>query len=640
MRYTTQIVRDLFAQKGAELISDYIDMKTPLEFVCSNQGCNNIYKITLSNYLYNRRNQNLLCPKCNPRAHEVSAKREIYSTEKVKKIFSEKGAILISEYKSFHQQLEVRCSNPECQNLFKISLAKWKAGQNKNLLCPKCNPNKVDGESRLSILREEFSSKGAELLNTTYSENLEFICSNPDCSNVHHISYYDYKDGINPYLYCPKCNPKFVNEDKRMTFLMEYFAAKGAKLLNTSYSEKLDFLCSNTGCGRKYHILYSNLIKGSNPNLLCEKCLRGNTLSSTATMGERRNYIDSFWLKYILEFWNVEGDYASHHIKPWGAYPELRTSLTNGFPLLRKYHSKAYVDINGVKNPFHMLQQYLNLSNYPDYVRLFYHTYSNFRFLNLDSVATELIVETTFQSYLLDKKKSFSQEGVLYIPIYFEEMLTKQDRQKVYSLVKARISRTIPEVYQFTGDTRKTYYARNLVVKEVSFKDVEDFFNNTHMQGAIGGKLYIGLYSGDNLIMGMILGKARYGKYEWEILRMSCLLNTTVVGGASKLFKYFLRKYKPASVVTYCDLRFSELDPDQTVYPKLGFKFSHVSSPNYRYYKSDDFRSFNRQMFQKFKLRSLLDIYDENLSEAQNMENNGYSKLYDCGNLVFEYISR
>lgn len=33
----------------------------------------------------------------------------------------------------------------------------------------------------------------------------------------------------------------------------------------------------------------------------------------------------------------------------------------------------------------------------------------------------------------------------------------------------------------------------------------------------------------------------------------------------------------------------------------------------------------------------MLENYNENLSEYQNMINNRYVKLFDCDNLVFEY---
>ena len=33
----------------------------------------------------------------------------------------------------------------------------------------------------------------------------------------------------------------------------------------------------------------------------------------------------------------------------------------------------------------------------------------------------------------------------------------------------------------------------------------------------------------------------------------------------------------------------------------------------------------------------MLENYDPNLTEYENMLNNGYDKIYDCGNLIYLY---
>ena len=40
----------------------------------------------------------------------------------------------------------------------------------------------------------------------------------------------------------------------------------------------------------------------------------------------------------------------------------------------------------------------------------------------------------------------------------------------------------------------------------------------------------------------------------------------------------------------------------------------------------------------KSELSKLLSDYDDNLSEEENMANNGYYQIYDCGNYLFEKI--
>ena len=47
-------------------------------------------------------------------------------------------------------------------------------------------------------------------------------------------------------------------------------------------------------------------------------------------------------------------------------------------------------------------------------------------------------------------------------------------------------------------------------------------------------------------------------------------------------------------------------------------------------------KRYSRYQCQKHKLPALLgDLYNENLSEAENMQLNGYYRIYDCGNIVY-----
>ena len=134
----------------------------------------------------------------------------------------------------------------------------------------------------------------------------------------------------------------------------------------------------------------------------------------------------------------------------------------------------------------------------------------------------------------------------------------------------------------------------------------------------------------------MSFGKSRFNKnYEYELLRFSNKLNSFVAGGAQKLFKHSLEIIKPNSLISYCDVRFSSINPEETVYPKLGFEYISYSKPSYKYIDPETNRLYSRMQFQKHKLETKLKDFDASLSETENMFNNGYIKQYDCGNFVF-----
>jgi hypothetical protein len=110
-------------------------------------------------------------------------------------------------------------------------------------------------------------------------------------------------------------------------------------------------------------------------------------------------------------------------------------------------------------------------------------------------------------------------------------------------------------------------------------------------------------------------------------------LQNELSGGAGKLLKYFEQNYKPKSIITYADRAYSQ----GNMYFKLEFKFIKNNVPSYNWIKDNIILS--RFQCQKSKLKEMFkDRYNEYLSENENMLFNGFSKLYDCGNIVFEKI--
>jgi hypothetical protein len=169
-------------------------------------------------------------------------------------------------------------------------------------------------------------------------------------------------------------------------------------------------------------------------------------------------------------------------------------------------------------------------------------------------------------------------------------------------------------------------FARQCQVRAISGTEYKIFCENNHISGHVGATVKLGLVYKNNLVQVMGFSKARFNKkYQWEIIRLCSSLNTTVVGGASKLFKYFCRTYNPESVISYSDRQYGEGD----VYKHLGFIFSNKSEPGYMY--SDGDKLYNRMNFQKHKLSKILKSFDPNKTEQQNMFDNGYKLYFDCG---------
>lgn len=179
----------------------------------------------------------------------------------------------------------------------------------------------------------------------------------------------------------------------------------------------------------------------------------------------------------------------------------------------------------------------------------------------------------------------------------------------------------------------KKIYARKCIIKELNYNEISDFLNENHLQKSTVSKINLGLFYNDKLVQVMTFGKPRFNKnYEYELIRLCTLKYCSVIGGASKLFKYFLDNYKPKSIISYANRRFSK----GSIYKTLGFEFIENTEPNYFYFKY--LKLLARHQFQKHKLKEKLEIFDPSLSESANMMLNGYRIIYDCGNMKFQWI--
>ena len=172
------------------------------------------------------------------------------------------------------------------------------------------------------------------------------------------------------------------------------------------------------------------------------------------------------------------------------------------------------------------------------------------------------------------------------------------------------------------------------------FKDVTDnklvrsFLDENHIQGFVGSKIKIGLFYENELVSLMTFGDRRVamGKKstnigEFELLRFCNKLNTNVVGGASKLFKYFIKTYNPVEITTYADRSFSQ----GKLYETLGFKLLGKTEPNY-YYVVDGIRK-HRFNYRKDKL--IKEGFDPDKTEHQIMLERKIYRIYNSGNLKF-----
>jgi len=228
-------------------------------------------------------------------------------------------------------------------------------------------------------------------------------------------------------------------------------------------------------------------------------------------------------------------------------------------------------------------------------------------------------------NYHVEKTDYMASNGIKLYHIFEDEWLYKQEITK--SLLKAKL-----------GIIGNKIYARKCEIKEITSEMSEKFLNENHLQGYINSSIRIGLFYDNNLVSIMTFSKEKRkkkkNKYidEYELVRFANKLDTIVIGGASKLLKYFIKKYNPKVISTFADRRYST----GNLYQELGFEFKYVIEPNYWYFNKKDKIRQHRFNFRKRIL--LKHGFDNNKTEHEIMLERGYLRIYDCGNLKYEMV--
>ena len=179
---------------------------------------------------------------------------------------------------------------------------------------------------------------------------------------------------------------------------------------------------------------------------------------------------------------------------------------------------------------------------------------------------------------------------------------------------------------------KEKLYARKLQLREIDKQTANSFLDMYHLQNSCyNNVINLGLCQDDKLVQIMTFGKPRYNKnYQWELLRLCSHSDYKIVGGTSKLFKYFVNNYNPESIISYCDLsKFTG-----NVYNKLGFKLLRINPP-VKYWSKNSEHITSALLLQKGFDKIFKTDYGKGTNNEELMIKHGWLPIYDCGQAVY-----
>ena len=230
------------------------------------------------------------------------------------------------------------------------------------------------------------------------------------------------------------------------------------------------------------------------------------------------------------------------------------------------------------------------------------------------------------KNYHLTKSNLCSEKNVRLIHIFEDEWKNKKE------ICKSRILNIL-------GLTKTKIDGKNCTIKEISNNICNMFLEKNHIHGKTVSKYRYGLFYKDELMAVMTFRKLRKklgnkNKLEiYELIRFCYKNNVNVIGGADKLLKYFIKQHNPKEIISYVDKRWS----DGNLYKKIGFNLIYDTDVNYYYV-------VNGQRVNRYSLKKsiLVEKYgcNPNMSEHEFCLNEGWYRIYDCGNSVWSFQNK
>lgn len=197
------------------------------------------------------------------------------------------------------------------------------------------------------------------------------------------------------------------------------------------------------------------------------------------------------------------------------------------------------------------------------------------------------------KNYHYNKSMIAKQKNIQLIQIWEDQW--KNQQEIIKDILKARLGIL----------SENSIYARKCEIKEIENEQYKSFCEKNHIQGYHKALVKIGLFYNNTLVQIASfskcrkIGNSKRQSFEWEWIRGCPASNNSVVGGTSKLFSYFVKKYNPESVLCYADWNLF----NGQGYEQCDFKLDGFTGPDKFYITVHSTKRFNRSpaRYQEFK---------------------------------------
>ena len=348
---------------------------------------------------------------------------------------------------------------------------------------------------------------------------------------------------------CPKCANNSIGDRSRISSeeIENRLNNRNIKMLGDYVSRHTKTLFKCEVCGNEWETYPASIFSGKG----CPKC----AIKKVHDM-QRKGQKDFEFEVFSKTDGNILpiGEYKSYHDKTifkcmtcgheWEAIPSNVISNGTGCPKCASLVSnkekdlRAFIESLGV-SPLYNVRDVIPPKELDIYIPE-------------KNVAIEFNgnywhgAEQKDKNYHYNKSKECEEKGVRLIHIFEYEWDNERQRPILENIIKHAL-----------GITEHEIYARKCTIEERPSASMREFFEANNIQGFRGGQKAVCLVYQGEVIMSYIVGKCFFHKQpSYEIIRGATKLGYTIVGGASKLWRYIINKWNDLPILYYIDYNY------------------------------------------------------------------------------------
>ena len=240
------------------------------------------------------------------------------------------------------------------------------------------------------------------------------------------------------------------------------------------------------------------------------------------------------------------------------------------------------------------------------------------------------------RNYHLNKTIECEKNNINLIHIFEDEIMNS------YEIVISKLNHILKQ-----NNSEKIHARKCVITDLITTEEKSHFLNMNHIQGNDKSTDNIIAKYNDEIVAIMCFNNKRnmnksknHDDAVFELTRFTVKNDIIITGIASRMIKFFIKKYSPQKIISFADRRWTP-NAEDNLYTKLGFELTKTLKPEYWYYnpKIDRHKRFHKFGFGKKSIKKKFpEIYDDNKSEWEIMQELGYDRIWDCGKFRYELI--